>query len=150
MIGTLKKNKTAIPPSFLPNKQRVVGSSDFGFSDDKVIVSHVPKVNKAVILVSSMHDTKTIDPATGKPEIILDYNMTKRGVDTCDKMCAAYTVSRITRRWPQAIFYVLMNLASINARVILSFNDPENTPRRRIFQKNLAIGLMKGHLSARG
>lgn len=149
MIGTLKKNKAAIPPSFQPNKQRAVGTSEFGFSDDKVMVSYVPRRNKAVILVSSMHDTKTIDQATGKPEIILDYNMTKGGVDTCDKMCAAYTVSRITKRWPQAIFYVLMNISSINARVILSFNDRENTPRRRIFQKNLAMELMKGHLIAR-
>lgn len=130
MIGTLKKNKAAIPPSFLPNKNRVVGTTDFGFSDDKTIVSYVPKTNKAVILVSSMHDSKSIDPVTGKPDIILDYNLTKGGVDTCDKMCAAYSVSRVTRRWPQAIFYVLMNIASINSRVVLSFIHPQEAPRR--------------------
>uniref|UniRef100_A0A1B6CEU0 PiggyBac transposable element-derived protein domain-containing protein n=1 Tax=Clastoptera arizonana TaxID=38151 RepID=A0A1B6CEU0_9HEMI len=149
MIGTLKKNKAAIPPSFFPNKQRQVGSSAFGFSDDKTMVSFVPKVNKAVILVSSMHDTKTIDPVTNKPDIILDYNKTKGGVDTCDKMCAAYSVSRVTRRWPQAIFYVLMNISGINARVLHSFTNPKNIPRRRIFQKNLALDLMKGHLAVR-
>jgi hypothetical protein len=51
-------------------------------------MSFVPKWNKAVILVSSMHDSRVMDEATQKPEIILDYNMTKGGVDTCDKMCA--------------------------------------------------------------
>ena len=53
-----------------------------------------------------------------KPEIILDYNMTKGGVDTCDKMCALYSVSRVTRRWPLAVFYILMNIAGINSWVI--------------------------------
>ena len=70
----------------------------FGFQKDKVLVSFVPKWNKAVILVSSMHDSGVMDEATKKPEIILDYNMTKGGVDTCDKMCALYSVSRVTRR----------------------------------------------------
>ncbi|XP_039276182.1 uncharacterized protein LOC120350035 [Nilaparvata lugens] len=149
MIGTLKKNNAAIPPSFLPNKNRVVGTTEFGFSDNKTLVSFVPKVNKAVILVSSMHDSKSIDPDTGKPDIILDYNMTKGGVDTCEKMCAAYSVSLVTRRWPQAIFYVLLNIASINSRVLLSFIKPQEAPRRRIFQKNLAMGLLNEHLATR-
>ena len=46
-------------------------------------MSFVTKWNKAVILVSSMHDSGVMDEATKKPEIIiLDYNMTKGGVDT--------------------------------------------------------------------
>jgi len=46
------------------------------------LVSFVPKRNKAVILVSSMHDSGVMDEATKKPEIILDCNMTNGGVDT--------------------------------------------------------------------
>ncbi|XP_071052964.1 piggyBac transposable element-derived protein 4-like [Onthophagus taurus] len=33
-IATMKKNKPEIPPQFLPNKNREVGSSIFGFQDD--------------------------------------------------------------------------------------------------------------------
>ena len=54
----------------------------FGFQKDKLLVSFVPKRNKAVMLVSSMRDSGFRDEATKKTEIILGYNMTKGGVDT--------------------------------------------------------------------
>lgn len=41
-----------------------------------------------------MHDLPEVDETTRKPEIIFDYY--KEAVDTVDKMCAAYSVSRIT------------------------------------------------------
>jgi len=51
LLGTVKKNKREIPPEFLPTKARQLGESMFGFQKDKVLVSFVPKRNKAVILV---------------------------------------------------------------------------------------------------
>ena len=77
----MRKNKREIPPEFLPTKVRQPGESMFGFQKDKVL-SFVPKWNKAVILVSSTHDSEVMDEATKKPEIILDYKMTKGDVDT--------------------------------------------------------------------
>lgn len=86
LVGTLKKNKTEIPIEFQPRKSREVGSSIFRFQQDKTLVSFVPRKNKAVILLSTLHDDDEIDPDTRKPQIILDYNATKGGVDTVDKM----------------------------------------------------------------
>ncbi|XP_055928585.1 piggyBac transposable element-derived protein 4-like [Argiope bruennichi] len=114
-IGTVKKNKKEIHAEFLPRKHRIVGTSIFGFQKNKTLVPYVPKKNKAVVLVSSLHDKAEIDGDSGKPEVILDYNMTKGGVDTCDKMCSAYSVSQITRRWPLVLFYIMMNIAGINS-----------------------------------
>lgn len=149
-IGTMRKNKREIPPEFLPNKFRETGSSIFGFQKDMTIVSYVPRAKKAVILLSSMHDTDDIDSNTNKPNIILDYNATKGAVDTVDKMCAAYSVSRITKRWPLALFFVLVNIAGINSQ-ILYYTKHANVDqvRRRIFLKNLCMGLMKEHLILR-
>lgn len=45
-LGTLKKNKREIPTSFLPNKEREVGSSLYGFTKDFTLLSFVPKKNK--------------------------------------------------------------------------------------------------------
>ena len=113
-------------------------------------MSFIPKWNKAVILVSSMHDSGVMDAATKKPEFILDYNMTKGGVDTCDKMCASYSVSRVTRRWPLAVFYILKNIAGIHSWVIYTINTPSDEPHHRIlFLKNLSLSLMKEHLVSR-
>jgi hypothetical protein len=57
-------------------------------------------LEKKTTLLGTMKKNKREIPSQflpKKPEIILDYNMTKGGVDTCDKMCALYSVSRVTR-----------------------------------------------------
>lgn len=43
MTETLKKNKRELQIQFMPNKERRVGSSLFGFQKDATIVSYVPK-----------------------------------------------------------------------------------------------------------
>ena len=76
--------------------------------------------------------------------------MKKGAVDTCDKMCASYSISRVTRRWPLAVFYILMNTAGINSWVIYTIKPPSDEPQRRIlFLKNLSLSLMKEHLVSR-
>nr|CAH7769240.1 unnamed protein product [Callosobruchus chinensis] len=72
--------------------------------------------NSAVILLSTLHDLGITDESSQKPEI-LDYNATKGAVDTMDQMCSAYSVARITRRWPLVIFYALLDIAGINPRI---------------------------------
>lgn len=101
-----------------------------------------------MILLSTLHDSPTIDEHTKKPEMIMDYNITKGGVDTVDQMCNAYNVARITRR-PMAIFYSLMNIAVINAQILYCSNPENPKPFRRDFLKNLALSLMEPHLTER-
>lgn len=150
MIGTMKKNKREIPPEFLPQKNRAVGSSLFGFQKNVTLVSYVPKKNKSVVLISTMHEDSAIDPDSKKPEIILEYNATKGGVDTVDKMCNNYSVSRRTRRWPLAIFYQLINIAGINGQLLYNTTHVNAAYKhRRNFLKVLSLALMKPHLSER-
>lgn len=148
-IGTLKKNKREIPVEFLPQRDRVPGSSLFGYQQDITSVSYVPKKNKAVVLLSTMHDKGTLDEHTNKPDIIIDYNMTKGGVDTVDQMCSKYSVNRITRRWTMLVWYSLLNVAGINAQILFHSNQSNCPVVRRIFLKNLSFQLMKGHLTER-
>lgn len=115
LLGTMRKNKREIPPEFLPRKNRKLQSSLFGSQKQATLASYVPKQNKAVILLSTMHDLPELDKASKKSEIILSYNKTKGAVGTVDKMCVAYSVSRITKRWPLALFFVMLNVAGINS-----------------------------------
>ncbi|CAK1591007.1 unnamed protein product [Parnassius mnemosyne] len=128
-LGTLKKNKREIPPEFMPSKNRAVESSLHGFTKDLTLLSFVPKKDKAVILISSCHHSASTDTETRKPTIIVDYNHTKGGVDEIDKKCAIYSCSRKTRRWPQAIFYRVLDIAGINAYVL--YGQCEGTKLRR-------------------
>ncbi|XP_058836768.1 piggyBac transposable element-derived protein 4 [Topomyia yanbarensis] len=116
-VGTVRKNKTFIPREFLPNRQRPVGSNLFGFRQFGTLLSHVPKPNKAVLILSTLHFNNETD-AKGKSIINLFYNSTKGGVDTLDQLCHAYTVQRKTNRWPHAIFFNMINVVAVAAFVI--------------------------------
>ncbi|XP_045456067.1 uncharacterized protein LOC123665880 [Melitaea cinxia] len=122
-LGTLRKNKAEIPPVFTATKDREVHSSLFGFQDDCTVVSYVPKKNKVVLLASTVHhDGKKDSGEEKKPEMIMDYNRTKCGVDVVDEMCATYSVARATKRWPLVLFYGILNVSGINAYVIVKAN----------------------------
>jgi len=97
-----------------------------------------------------LHKDKLIDPeAKGKkPLIITFYNATKGGVDTADKMCAAYNVARNIKRWPMGIFFAILNISGINYQVIYHGNDFKPI-RRRIFLKSLAHELVIGQICRR-
>jgi len=118
IVGTLRKNKKEIPVDFQPHKNKAINSSFFGFQKEIMITSYTPKKNKAVILLSTMHNDTSVNSETKKPEVIHFYNSTKGGVDTVDQMCGNYSVSRRTRRWPLSIFFQLLNIAGINANIL--------------------------------
>lgn len=148
-VGTVKKNKRFIPPQFLPSKEREPETSIFGFTSNDTIVSYVPKKRKAVILTSSMHNQKSIDASTKKPEIILFYNSTKSGVDSLDQKCANYSTSRRTRRWPMVLFYMMLNVSGINSRVLYQFSSNGKEIRRSDFLHQLGRSLCTEHMTRR-
>lgn len=149
LVGTLKKNKREIPPNFLPSRHRKVGSSIFGFTSDATLASFVPKANKSVLILSSMHHTSNIDPNTKKPEMVMFYNSTKGGVDMLDQKCAIYSTSRRTQRWPMAIFYRMLDISAVNAYIVSKMNQTQEKVLRFNFMKKLAEDLVKPHLERR-
>lgn len=145
LLGTMKRNKREIPPEFISEKNRQVGSSLSGFQNDMSLTSYVTKKKKCVIILSTMHDTVDIDPDTHKPETIMDYNSTKGGVDSVDQMCSTYSTSRKTRRWTMTVFFRILDIAGINSYKIYLANNLENNIRRKVYLKTLAISLMQEH-----
>ncbi|KAF2890383.1 hypothetical protein ILUMI_15790 [Ignelater luminosus] len=117
-VGTLKKNKRAIPLEFLPNRNRSERLPLFGFTSTTTLVSFVPKKGRSVILLSSMHHDTSVNKDSQKLEIIHLYNDTKSGVDSLDAKCALYSVQRRSRRWPMAVFFAVLNIAGVNGYTI--------------------------------
>ncbi|XP_062312239.1 piggyBac transposable element-derived protein 4-like [Osmerus eperlanus] len=99
IVWTLRQNKPDIPPVMKPSKLREKHSSEFGFNGNMTMVSYVPKKGKAVVLLSTMHDSRVVDDNSvkKKPEVIQYYNKTKGGVDTMDQMVRTYTCKRRTQ-----------------------------------------------------
>ncbi|KAG5887799.1 hypothetical protein JTB14_019390 [Gonioctena quinquepunctata] len=148
-VGTMKKNKREILAAFLPSKAREVGSSIFGFTSDLTLVSYVPKQNKSVILLSSMHHDNRVDNTTKKPDIILFYNSTKAGVDALDEKCANYNTSRRSRRWPTTVFYCILNISGVNSRVLYQFARHGKEISRYNYLKELGLALCYQHVHTR-
>ncbi|XP_026476242.1 piggyBac transposable element-derived protein 4 [Ctenocephalides felis] len=150
-VGTVRKNKKQLPPEFITSIGRKEYSSIFGFMPCTTLVSYVPKKGKTVILVSTLHEDKSVNIETGyktKPNIITFYNETKGGVDTVDKMCESFNVARNVRRWPMVIFFAMLNMSGINAQIIYHGNGKKDL-RRRYFLRQLSHELVLGQLTRR-
>jgi len=117
ITGMIRKNKREIP-ELMKTASQNPPDSKFCFTNDITLVSHTPKKNKLVLLVSSYIHTQMI--TNSKPEIILHYNKTKGGTDCFDQLCHSHTVSRKTLRWPMCVFFGLLDQAAVNARILLN------------------------------
>lgn len=115
------------------------------------LVSYVPKKNKVVLGLSTMHYDNTIDDSTGenqKPHIITFYNKTKGGVDVVDRMCSNYSVGRTSNRWPLTMFFFLLDVVGINSHIIYEANTGNKIPRKT-YLKNLGKQLAKPYIEYR-
>lgn len=151
-MGTMKSNRLEIPNNFKASKDRPIRSSIFGFQPNCTLVSYVPKKNKSVALLSTMHYDDAIDPNTKddcNPEIITFYNRTKCGVDVVDKMCKQYSVMRNSRRWSLTLFFNLLNIAGINSLIIYQLNKDQQRIVRRDFLYELSFELVKPTMARR-
>lgn len=64
-----------------------------------MLVSYVPKMDKNVLLLSTMHDDDSVNHQTEekcKPKIHSFYNSTKGAVDVVDEMKSLCSVSRVS------------------------------------------------------
>ena len=152
VAGTLRKTKPEIPIIMQPSKTKERYSSEFGFKNNMTIMSYVPNKGKAVILLSTMHNDKSIhDGLKKKPEIISYYNQTEGGVDTMDKMVRHYSCKRKTKRWPMVLWYNMLDVAVMNAYTLFKGVHPEYmngvNHKRRLFLKELVKEFAIPHMT---
>lgn len=80
-------------------------------------------------MLSTMHETKTINEISKIPEQIEFHNKTKGGVDVFDQFRHQYSSTRITDRWPLRYFYGLLDVATVNRNVIFIHNKLDEDKR---------------------
>ncbi|XP_066958302.1 uncharacterized protein [Macrobrachium rosenbergii] len=145
-VGTLRLNKPYTPQVMTDKKVIPRGCTAFLYDRALTMLSYHPdkKKTKFVQLMSTMHYQPVIE-ANGKPEVVICYNKTKGSVDAFDQMCARYSCSRKTKRWPLCVFYGMLNAAIINAWIIYNrMQKDRGQPEmeRRIFMMKLAEDLI--------
>ncbi|XP_030192961.1 piggyBac transposable element-derived protein 4-like [Gadus morhua] len=147
MVGTVRMNKPQLPPALLSTRGRESLSSKFAFNDTHSLVSYLPKKNKNVILMSTLHKDSAVSEAEHrKPQIILDYNRNKGGVDCLDKLTGTYTCKRMTARWPVPVFHNILDVSACNAYAVWTAIDPAwyqgKCFKRRLFLAELGKALV--------
>ncbi|XP_056155945.1 piggyBac transposable element-derived protein 4-like [Lampris incognitus] len=154
MIGTVRKNKPELLSALLDTKDRAPLSSKFAFTETTTTVSYCPKKKKNVVMMSTLYNNAAVSSGEDKkPNIILDYNSNKGGVDNLDKVTGTYTCQRKTVRWPLAVFYNILDVSAYSTFVVWTeinpgwnngkFND------RRLFLQELGRALVNPHIEQR-
>ena len=122
-------------------KERPFYSTNFAYHHDATACSYVPKKEKEVMLLSSIHMSGEVsETLSAKPKIMNYCNKTKGGVDTIDKMLSEYIVKRRTLRWPLAFFYNMIEVTGLACYIIYREHNPrfKAIDQQRKFLKELA------------
>ena len=152
ITGTIGKNECEIPL-----EMKIAGEENtakFGFHDDIALLSWTQEKNKTVLVASSFVKSIIIEETTDKPAILSHYNETKDSADVFDKLCNSYTVARGTKRWSLKFFFLMLDQAAVNARILytchkVNENKIEERLSARQSQKQIAFHLMKPLLRQR-
>ncbi|XP_055850586.1 piggyBac transposable element-derived protein 4-like [Episyrphus balteatus] len=159
-IGTIKSNKPQLPKPFTPvdkifRQTRDKFSIKFCYSRCLQLCSYASNTKKNVLMLSTAHHEDKIDEVTKKPAVIMDYNSTKGGVDTFDRLATVYTCKRKTNRWPVTLFYNLLDCAGVAAYRMFDVCQPnwysskKRSEKRKKFLKELAFELADNHIKNR-
>ena len=111
--------------------------------DMTTLTVHQCKPKKNVCVLRFLHTSVELgESERKKPETVESYNKIKCGVDVADQMARQYSVKAGTRRWPVAVFYNILDLASINVFVLYKKRTGDKFSRRGFLFK-LATELLE-------
>ena len=122
-------------------------------TENASMISHIPKQGKCVLLLSSSHfDQAVSSTPPHKPQMILDYNAERGGVDVMDGMVSHCTVRRATRRWPVRLFMTMIDVGALAGFVLynaLFETVARGNQDRFLYLLNVSEELMKMCMSYR-
>ncbi|GBN56758.1 hypothetical protein AVEN_71864-1 [Araneus ventricosus] len=79
---------------------------------------------------------------TTKPKIVSDCNKHMGYVDLGDRMASTYTFTRQTRKWTKKLFFSLIDIAVLNAFLVLKSNQTKSNFSLKEFRMNLIASLI--------
>ena len=142
-IGTVRQNRRELPREALV-KQDVYDTKIFIETEKRTsLTAYQCKKNKKVLLLSSLHkDVKIPEakiPEANNPkhklETVLFYNKNEVAVDVIDQMTRTYSVKAASRRWPNHVFYNVIDLALINSWILYITVNNSLITRKQYIQK---------------
>jgi hypothetical protein len=119
IVGTISPTQREIPAVLAMERASIHETTLLRNCDGATLTVYQGKVNKNVLLLSTLHSTIDIETNCKKlRETVQFYNKTKCGVDILDQKSRRYSTKATARRWPDRVFYNILDLAAINAWII--------------------------------
>ena len=97
VVDNMKRNKRSIPQCFLSSRTDLEINM-FEFGKTVTPVSYLPRKNRVVIFLSTMHHTSEVNTENKNNSEINLYNATEGDVDILHQMSHGYTVRRKANR----------------------------------------------------
>ncbi|XP_049906487.1 piggyBac transposable element-derived protein 4-like [Epinephelus moara] len=146
LVGHIHNSKPELPPALLQTRGRVINSAVFAFRKKATLVSYIGMPRKNIILLSTKHRKPEVTSGKSrKPQMVVDYNRWKKGVDVLNQLVATYSCRQRTRRWPMALFHHIIDVSAVNASILWTAAQPNwkqgNLTRRRLFLEELGRAL---------
>lgn len=132
-VGTVMKNRKGLPSVF---KNKKLKKGDMIFRRKAHILACKWKSKRDVYALSSKHRATTSTAytrakggalnETTKPDIIMDYNLNKVGVDRADQLYSYYPFERKTIKWWKKLFFHMFTMALVNGYLLFKEHTNKN------------------------
>jgi hypothetical protein len=122
ITGTIKEGRRDVPIVLRSTCDREIYDTKclWNINSRSLLLSYLPNKNKNVLLMSSMHVRNVItNQEDQKPQVIIDYNAGKGGVDLMDSRIEDYTCKRKTNRYPLIFFFNMLDVCLLNAYLMM-------------------------------
>ena len=134
ILGTIRKQRREVPNTESLMKDKLLHDSEiFSSPSDYSLTVYKAKKKKIVCILSVTHKHVKVDDSHKKklPETVQYYNKSMVGVDVLNQMARYHTCKSSSRRWPVAVFFNILDCASINSLIIYSLVTKTKLTRRQ-------------------
>jgi hypothetical protein len=129
--GTIRVNR-GLPKDMIEEAKKLKkGEVTFCRKQDVLLVTCQDK--RLVNMISTLHTAAVVDDSIRfsgitkkKPKCIADYNTHMHGVDAADQYLAYYPFIRKTVKWPEKVFFCLLQCALFNSYVVFTKSNPNS------------------------
>ncbi|CAH4032200.1 unnamed protein product [Pieris brassicae] len=139
-IAALNPNDETIPPIFLSSYRKCKPVLNGFIDDDTVLTSFVNANSKIGNILSNDPSHYKRSPAH---TVVSEYKRYKSTVEVVDVLMHYYTTMQNTNDWTLSLFFMLLNIASVNAQVLWSVSNSSAVSNRRKFIRELASSLLE-------
>lgn len=141
LLGTIRKQRREVPVVLRQKMAQHQSKFLYDHVNKITLVSYAPTRNRIVLLLSSSHGRGTIatQDELQRPDMILDYNIGKGGVDQMDENVEEFSCVRKTVRWPLLVFLNVLNVACNNAYIFMCRDGYTKTKKQFLRQVSLLL-----------